>query len=160
MRRIHTTFMLQFSLNFTQICGFWGTTDTELGSVSSFAGNFASAAAADVLVSHILVSEGDFGVVLGLKLALLSFFFRLPKLYWIPLGCRVIDVGIVGAPDFLLSAVRLQIFLSFIAILYDARHNIVLVVSSEYIETYAIECLLLIHELLCRMCPTNLRSIG
>ena len=118
-----------------QLCGFWGTTGTELGSVSSFAGNFASAALADVLVNHLLVSESDLDFALGLKLALLSFFFSLPKLYWIPLGCRVIDIGIVGAAGFLLSAVRLQIFLTFVAILYDARHSIVLVVSSAYIYT-------------------------
>ena len=81
-------------------------------------------------------------MVFGLKLALLSSFFSLPKLYWIPLGCRVIDVGIDGAPDFLLSAVRLQIFLTFITILYDARHSIVLVVSSRYIQftQFTIEC--------------------
>ena len=116
-----------------QLCGFWGTTDTELDSVSSIAGNFASAALADVLVNNLLVSENHLDFALGLKLALLSFLFSLPKLYWIPLGCRVIDIGIVGAPVFLLSAVRLQVFLTFVATLYDARYNIVLIVSSTYI---------------------------
>ena len=96
-------------------------------------GNFASAALADVLVNHLLLSGSDLDFALVLKLALLSFFFSLPKLYWIPLGCRVIDIGIVGAPGFLLSAVRLQIFLTFVATLYDARYNIVLIVSSTYI---------------------------
>ena len=113
----------------SQVCGFWGTSDTELAGVASFTVNFASAAAADILVNRHLVSEGDvFNMALGLKLALMSWFFNLPKLYWIPLGCRAI--GFVGALDFVISAVRLQIFVAFLATLYDARHNIVLVVSS------------------------------
>jgi len=104
------------------VCGFWGTTDTELASVAG-----ASAAAADILLHRHLISEGEFSIALGLKLALMSCLFNLPKLYWIPLGCRAI--GFVGALDFVISVVRLQIFLSFLATLYDARHNIVLVVS-------------------------------
>ena len=76
------------------------------------------------------------------------------------MACRAIDFGIaVWAPDYLLSAVRLQIFLTFIASLYDARHNIVLVLSSickiESLNSYEAKL-----YCFCRMCPLNNESHG